>query len=98
MHSCCVLSKFLLLFKTAGFKEIKKLNLLMYFLLHFSNVVFREVSTRSFEAEDKFNLRVCWIAELDHRVTAVNIVLFLVRRGYISVGSVVPRYLLRIEW
>ena len=98
MHCCCVLSKFLLLFRTAGFKEIKKLNLLMYFLLHLSNVVFREVSTRTFEAEDKLNLRLCWIPELDHRVTAVNIVLFLVRRGYIIVGSVVPRYLLRLEW
>jgi hypothetical protein len=98
MHCCCVLSKFLLLFRTAGFKEVKKLNLLLYFLLHLSKVVFREVSTRGFEAEDKFNLKVWWIPELDHRVTAVNIVLFLVRRGYISVGSVVPRYLLKYEW
>jgi hypothetical protein len=98
MHCCSVLSKFLLLFSSAGFKEVKKLTLLLNFLLHLSKVVFREVSTRGFEAEDKFNLRLCWIPELDHRVTAVNIVLFLVRRGYISVISVVPRYLLKFEW
>ena len=98
MHCCCVLSKFLLLFKTAGFIEIKKLNLLLHFLLHLSNVVFKEVNTRSFEAEDKFNLKIGWIPELDHSVTAVNIVLFLIRRVYISDINVVPRFFLKFNW
>ena len=74
------------------------MNLLLYFLLHLSNVVFREVSTRSFEAEDKFNLKVGWIPELDHSVTAVNIVLFLIRHGYISDINVVPRFFLKFNW
>jgi hypothetical protein len=47
-HYCSVLSKFLLLFRMAGFKEVKKLNLPLYFLLHLSKVDFREASTRSF--------------------------------------------------
>ena len=98
MHCCCVLSKFLLLFKTVGFKEINRLNLLLHFLIHLSQVVYKEVSTRSFEPEDKFNLRVGWIPEQDQCVTAVNIVLFLIRRGYISDITVVPRFFLKFNW
>ena len=97
-HCCCVLSKFLLLYKTAGFKEIKRLNLLLHFLLHLSQVVFKEVSTRSFEPEEKFNLRVGWIPELDNKVAAVNIVLFLIRRGFIKDINVVPRFFLKFDW
>ena len=97
-HCCCVLSKFLLLYKNSGFKEINRLNLLLHFLLHFSNVVFKEVNTRSFEPEDKFHLKIGWIPEIDHKVTAVNIVLFLIRHGYINDIKVVPCFFLKFNW
>ena len=93
-----MLSKFLLLYKTAGFKEIKRLNLLLHFLVHFSGVVFNEANTRSFGPEDKFQLYVGWIPDQDHKVTAVNIILFLIRRGFVKDINVVPCFFLKFNW
>ena len=52
--------------------------------MHFSTVVFKETKTRRFDQEEKMKLQQAWQNKRDQRVVAVNIVLFLFRRGYIT--------------
>jgi hypothetical protein len=98
MHTNCVLSKFLLNFKSMGFHECKKLTLLLNFIQHLSKVIFREDRTRSFCAEDKQRLKENWVAEISHQVATINIFLFFVRRGYLRITGTSLRYKLKLEW
>ena len=98
MHTNCVVSKFLLNFKSMGFHECKKLTLLLNFIQHLSKVIFREASTRSFSAEDKQRLKENWVAEISHNVATINIFLFFVRRGYLRITGKSPTSKLKIEW
>ena len=84
MHTCCVLSRFLLHFKDIGLEEVNQLNALWFFIMHFSKVVYKEPWTRSFNLLEKTKLQQSWQSKRDHKVVAVNIVLFLFRRGYIT--------------
>jgi hypothetical protein len=98
MHTNCVLSKFLINFKSMGFHECKKLTVLLNFIQHLSNVIFREDTTRSFKAEDKQRLKENWVIEISHQVATVNIFLFFIRRGYLRITGPLPRYKLKVEW
>ena len=98
MHTNCVLSKFLLNFKSMGFHECKKLIILLNIINHLSVVIFKEVRTRSFSTEDKQRLKAKWVAAISDQVTTVNIFLFFVRRGYLRITGISPKYKLMVEW
>ena len=98
MHTNCVLSKFLLNFKSMGFHECKQFTVLLNIIHHLSKVIFREDTTRSFCAEDKQRLKENWVAVISHQVATVNIFLFFIRRGYLRITGPLPRYKLKVEW
>ena len=98
MHTNCVLSKFLLNFKSMGFHECKQFTVLLNIIHHLSKVIFIEDTTRSFRAEDKQRLKENWVAVISHQVATVNIFLFFIRRGYLRITGPLPRYKLKVEW
>ena len=98
IHTCCVLTKFLLVYKAAGLKELGDLKTLHCFLMHFSRVVLREAKTRSMSAEEKLLLLQQWSPAMNHHVVATNIILFFVRRSYLTLRSLEQDPLAKHDW
>ena len=98
MHANCVVSKFLLNFKSMGFHECNMLNITLNFIQHLSIVIFKEERTRSFCAEDKKRLKENLVAEISHYVATINVFLFFVRRGYLRITNTYIKSKLKIEW
>ena len=72
--------------------------MLLNIIKHLSVVIFKEARTRSFSAEDKQRLKAKWVADVSDHVATVNIFLFFVRRGYLRIISLSPKYKLMVEW
>ena len=98
MHANCVVSKFLLNFKSMGFHECNMLNITLNFIQHLSIVIFKEERTRCFTAEDKQRLKENWVGLISHNVATINVFLFFVRRGYLRITNTYIKSKLKIEW